>query len=112
MGGAAMTERILYGVCGVCILLCLACCLGTMLYYRRELRRFSRALQIYEQRGFLGDEDCKEEMESKLLSQLFRVLRRSSLEREKAGKEKGEIASLLSVISHKLTTTMATILLN
>lgn len=99
-----MTERILYGVCGVCILLCLACCLGTILYYRRELRRFSRALQTYEQTGFLSDEDCKEEMESKLLSQLFRVLRRSSLEREKAGKEKGEIASLLSDLSHQLKT--------
>ena len=132
-----MTEKILYGVCGVCILLCLACCLGTMLYYRRELRRFSRALQTYEQTGFLGDEDCKEEMESKLLSQLFRVLRRSSLEREnkeemeskllsqlfrvlrrsslereKAGKEKGEIASLLSDLSHQLKTPLANILLN
>ena len=107
-----MTERILYGVCSVCILLCLACCLGTMLYYRRELRRFSRALQTYEQTGFLGDEDCKEEMESKLLSQLFRVLRRSSLEREKAGKEKGEIASLLSDLSHQLKTPLANILLN
>ena len=107
-----MTEKILYGVCGVCILLCLACCLGTMLYYRRELRRFSRALQTYEQTGFLGDEDCKEEMESKLLSQLFRVLRRSSMEREKAGKEKGEIASLLSDLSHQLKTPLANILLN
>ena len=112
MGGAVMTEKILYGVCGVCILLCLACCLGTMLYYRRELRRFSRALQTYEQTGFLGDEDCKEEMESKLLSQLFRVLRRSSMEREKAGKEKGEIASLLSDLSHQLKTPLANILLN
>ena len=107
-----MTERILYGICGVCILLCLACCLGTMLYYRRELRRFSRALQTYEQTGFLSDEDCKEEMESKLLSQLFRVLRRSSMEREKAGKEKGEIASLLSDLSHQLKTPLANILLN
>ena len=80
-----MTERILYGVCGVCILLCLACCLGTMLFYRRVLRRFSRALQTYEQPGFLDNEDCKEETESKLLSQLLRVWRRTSLEREKAG---------------------------
>ena len=51
-------------------------------------------------------------MESKLLSQLFRVLRRSSLEREKAGKEKGEIASLLSDLSHQLKTPLANILLN
>lgn len=107
-----MTEGIMYGICGGCILLCLFFCLAVGFYYRRELKRFSKALQIYERTGTLGEEDCKEEIESKLLGQLFRVLRRSSLEREKAGREKGEIAALLSDLSHQLKTPLANILMN
>ncbi len=107
-----MTEELMYGICAGCILLCMAVCLAAGLYYRRELKRFSKALQTYEQTGTLGEEDCKEEMESKLLGQLCRVLRRSSLEREKAGKEKGEIAALLSDLSHQLKTPLANILMN
>ena len=112
MGGMRMTEGLMYGICTGCILLCLAFCLAAGLYHRRELKRFSKALRTYERTGTLGDEDCKEEMESKLLGQLCRVLRRSSLEREKAGKEKGEIAALLSDLSHQLKTPLANILMN
>ena len=73
-----MTEGLMYGICTGCILLCLAFCLAAGLYHRRELKRFSKALRTYERTGTLGDEDCKEEMESKLLGQLCREIGRAS----------------------------------
>lgn len=107
-----MTAGGMYGICAGMLLLSMACCLGMGLFYRKELNRFSEALGIYEREGRLPEGEDKEQIESKLLSQLYRVLRRSSLEREKAGQEKKEIAALLSDLSHQLKTPLANILLN
>lgn len=86
--------------------------LGSFLYYRRQLRLFSNILDSFEKTGELVEGENRETMESKLIARLYRVLKRSRQKEEQTGKEKQEMAELLSNLSHQLKTPLANILLN
>lgn len=90
--------------------LCLG--VGSFLYYRRQLRLFSNILNTFEKTGELVEGENRETMESKLLSRLCRVLKRSRQKEEQTGKERQEMAELLSNLSHQLKTPLANFLLN
>lgn len=110
-----MTAQILWQVWAAGMCLCLLAAAVSLLYYlhcRRELQKFSRILDDFEKEGKTEQEDYRDTMESKLLSRLKGLLHRAELQKEQAGKEKEEIAELLSDISHQLKTPLANILLN
>ncbi len=93
------------------MVLCLLIAVGTALYYRCQLRKFCRVIGEFERGGTL-EEGYADTMESKLLSQLKKLLQQQEYDRRKAGKEKEEIAVLLSDLSHQLKTPLSNILLN
>ena len=107
-----MTAEVFAGICLGAAAVGIALGLGSFLYYRRQLRVFSDVLNTFEKTGELVEKESRETMESKLISRLCRVLKRSRQKEEQAGKEKQEIAELLSDISHQLKTPLANILLN
>lgn len=107
-----MTAEVFAGICLGTAAVGIALGLGSFLYYRRQLRVFSDVLNTFEKTGELVEKESRETMESKLISRLCRVLKRSRQKEEQAGKEKQEIAELLSDISHQLKTPLANILLN
>ena len=95
-----MTAEVFAGICLGAAAVGIALGLGSFLYYRRQLRVFSDVLNTFEKTGELVEKESRETMESKLISRLCRVLKRSRQKEEQAGKEKQEIAELLSDISH------------
>lgn len=107
-----MTAEVFAGICLGAAAVGIALGVGSFLYYRRQLRVFSDVLNTFEKTGELVEQESRETMESKLISRLCRVLKRSRQKEEQAGKEKQEIAELLSDISHQLKTPLANILLN
>lgn len=100
-----------WGMAGIAVL-CLCLCAGMFFYYRRNLKSIAGILDKYEKEGRVREEDWKDTMEARICHQLCRVLERADRQKEKAGKEKDEIAELLSDISHQLKTPLANILLN
>lgn len=107
-----MTQIMMWGICLGTVFLAAAFCGAVCFYCNRTLDRISELLLAYEKGETIRDQDCRETRESKIISRLLAVLKRSSLERDKAGKEKAEIAALLADLSHQMKTPLANILLN
>lgn len=72
-----MTAEVFAGICLGAAAVGIALGLGSFLYYRRQLRVFSDVLNTFEKTGELVEKESRETMESKLISRLCRVLKRS-----------------------------------
>lgn len=85
---------------------------GVLLYYRRSWKRFDSILQKLSLEGELPCSDVLDTRESKLVSQLMRILSTARFKEQMARREKDEVTGLLSDISHQLKTPLANIVMN
>lgn len=113
-----MTDRNFW----ICILisaavLCMAIGIGAFLYYRGLLIRMERLLRRYQEGEWQEQKNVPqaalaETRESKLESQLHRILRQSAASREQSVKDRESLAGLLSDLSHQLKTPLANVVMD
>ena len=109
----------------------LSAALFSILHYRSQIRQLEQTLDEFESKmtdsGFLdlADEespaprkaapailsDMAEKRESKLVSRLSHILKRTSLNETHALKERDQVTSLLSDLSHQLKTPLSNIVM-
>lgn len=102
-----MTQGILTGV----LILALAAALLPGLYYLNRLRRMQKLLRDYQETGTAGFSTMKETQESKLENTLQRLLNQAEKKEVQAKRERDEVASLLSDLTHQLKTPMANVIM-
>lgn len=83
-------------------LICLAAGIGMKIYYIRLIRKLEIILERYQTEGRDSLDTIKETRESKLESRLRQIFNQVSWERERAARERDEVAALLSDLSHQL----------
>ena len=102
-----MTHKLLTGV----LVLALAAVFLLGLYYLKCLKRMQKLLRDYQETGTAGFSTMKETQESKLENTLQRLLNQAEKKEVQAKKERDEVASLLSDLTHQLKTPMANVIM-
>lgn len=102
-----MTQKLLTG--GLVLALAAVFLLG--LYYLKCLKRMQKLLRDYQETGTAGFSTMKETQESKLENTLQRLLNQAEKKEVQAKKERDEVASLLSDLTHQLKTPMANVIM-
>lgn len=97
--------------------LCIALGAAAFFYYRALLIRMERLLHRYQEgygkeQGNAAQEMLAETRESKLESQLHRILRQSAAAQERSSKDRESLAGLLSDLSHQLKTPLANVVMD
>lgn len=117
--GLALAEQTVIWILAVCLGLCLtAFAVGTawfLLQWRkmdRILDSFQRSSPDGERRGMPVDVDIQETRESRIVSQLRRIVTDARFREEQAVGEKDQIMELLSDLSHQLKTPLANIVMD
>lgn len=85
--------------------------LGSFFYYRRLIRRMSEMISRYRENQW-DLEKLTDTRESKLESQLRKLLRQSMLQQEQAKKDREDLSGLLSDLSHQLKTPLANVVMD
>lgn len=102
-----MTQGILTGV----LILALAAVFLLGLYYLKCLKRMQKLLRDYQETGTACFSTMKETRESKLENTLQRLLDQAEKKEAQAKRERDEVASLLSDLTHQLKTPMANVIM-
>lgn len=117
--GLALAEQTVIWILAVCLGLCLtAFAVGTawfLLQWRkmdRILDSFQRSSPDGERRDMPVDVDIQETRESRIVSQLRRIVTDARFREEQAVGEKDQIMELLSDLSHQLKTPLANIVMD
>lgn len=85
----------------------MAAALGMALYCRVQMNRMEEILARFAEKGEAGLSDIREQRESKLVSQMAHLLRRTEMEEKQASQERDQVTALLSDLSHQLKTPLA-----
>ena len=119
MAGLALAEQTVIWILAVCLGLCLtAFAVGTawfLLQWRkmdRILDSFQRSSPDGERRDMPADMDIQETRESRIVSQLRRIVTDARFREKQAVGEKDQIMELLSDLSHQLKTPLANIVMD
>lgn len=102
-----MTLKLLTGV----LVLALAAVFLLGLYYPKCLKRMQKLLRDYQETGTACFSTMKETRESKLENTLQRLLDQAEKKEAQAKRERDEVASLLSDLTHQLKTPMANVIM-
>ena len=102
-----MTLKLLTGV----LVLALAAVFLLGLYYLKCLKRMQKLLRDYQETGTACYSTMKETRESKLENTLQRLLDQAEKKEAQAKRERDEVASLLSDLTHQLKTPMANVIM-
>lgn len=102
-----MTHKLLTGV----LVLALAAVFLLGLYYLKCLKRMQKLLRDYQETGTACFSTMKETRESKLENTLQRLLNQAEKKEDQAKRERDEVASLLSDLTHQLKTPMANVIM-
>lgn len=102
-----MTHKLLTGV----LVLALAAVFLLGLYYLKCLKRMQKLLRDYQETGTACFSTMKETRESKLENTLQRLLDQAEKKEAQAKRERDEVASLLSDLTHQLKTPMANVIM-
>ena len=102
-----MTQKLLTG--GLVLALAAVFLLG--LYYLKCLKRMQKLLRDYQETGTACFSTMKETRESKLENTLQRLLDQAEKKEAQAKRERDEVASLLSDLTHQLKTPMANVIM-
>ena len=81
------------------------------LYYLKCLKRMQKLLRDYQETGTACFSTMKETRESKLENTLQRLLDQAEKKEAQAKRERDEVASLLSDLTHQLKTPMANVIM-
>lgn len=106
-------------ILAVCLALCLVMLIGSTAYFLRQWRKMDRILDTFQQGrsdgespGLPEDLDIRETRESRIVSQLRRILSDARFREERAVGEKDQVMELLSDLSHQLKTPLANIVMD
>ena len=102
-----MTHKLLTGV----LVLALAAVFLLGLYYLKCVTRMQKLLRDYQETGTACFSTMKETRESKLENTLQRLLDQAEKKEAQAKRERDEVASLLSDLTHQLKTPMANVIM-
>ena len=102
-----MTHKLLTGV----LVLALAAVFLLGLYYLKCLKRMQKLLRDYQETGTACFSTMKETRESKLENTLQRLPDQAEKKEAQAKRERDEVASLLSDLTHQLKTPMANVIM-
>ncbi len=102
-----MTLKLLTGV----LVLALAAVFLLGLYYLKCLKRMQKLLRDYQETGTACFSTMKETRESKLENTLQRLLDQAEKKEAQAKRDRDEVASLLSDLTHQLKTPMANVIM-
>lgn len=113
-----MKQTIIW-ILAACLLLCLAALVVNTAYFLRQWRKMDRILDSFQQGKLQGDGDgitdtmdLQETRESRVVSQLRRILTSARFREEQAVGEKDQVMELLSDLSHQLKTPLANIVMD
>lgn len=108
-----MTPELWNWVWGIGFAICLAVLAGVVLYNRRQWDKLERMLEEAERSFYKGGhKELQETRESKLFSQVCRILNTAYYKEVQAVGEKNQVTELISDLSHQLKTPLANIVMN
>lgn len=106
-----MTESVVLGIAGALALGGVLAGAGGYLYCRRQIGRLSRMLREAWESGQV-QEHLSDTRESKLETQLRKLLRRSAALQENAQRDRESLAGLLADLSHQLRTPLSNVVMD
>lgn len=114
-----MTAQSIILILAACLLLCFAALVVSMAYFLWQWKKLDRILDSFQQ-GRLDGSDCdgddrmdiEETRESRIASQLRRILSSARARERQATEEKNQTMELISDLSHQFKTPLANIVMN
>lgn len=114
-----MTAQIVIGILAVCLVLCLAALIVSTAYFLRQWKKMDRILDNFQQAEADGESqndlrcsDVSETRESRVISQLTRILNSARYKERQAQEEKKQTMELVSDLSHQFKTPLANIVMD
>ena len=114
-----MTAQIVIGILAVCLVLCLAALIVSTAYFLRQWKKMDRILDNFQQteadsasQDVMFCSDVSETRESRVISQLSRILSSARYKERKAQEEKEQTMELVSDLSHQFKTPLANIVMD
>lgn len=114
-----MTAQIVIGILTGCLLLCLAALIVSIAYFLRQWKKMDRILDNFQRTeadapspNALCCSDISETRESRVISQLIRILSSARYKEQQAQDEKKQTMELVSDLSHQFKTPLANIVMD
>lgn len=114
-----MTAQIVIWILAVCLVLCLAALIVSTAYFLRQWKKMDRILDSFQQAEAAGAlqndlccSDVSETRESRVISQLVRILSSARYQERQAQEEKKQTMELVSDLSHQFKTPLANIVMD
>lgn len=114
-----MTPQILIGILAGCLVICLCVLIGSAVYFLHQWKKMDRILEDFwradagtgmEDGAFSSD--ISETRESRVISQLRRILHSMRFKEQQAVGEKERVMELISDLSHQFKTPLANIVMD
>ncbi len=99
-------------ILALCLLACLAVLILSTAYFLWQWRRLDRILDDYWRENMEENADVLETRESRIVSQLRRILSEARFNKQQSAEEKDQVMKLISDLSHQLKTPLANIVMN
>lgn len=109
-----MKPQTIIFILTVCLILCLAALIVSNIYFLLQWKKLDNILEHF-QKGSIGNHeryDIAETRESRIISQLYRILDTGQFKESQAMEEKNQVMELVSNLSHQLKTPLANIVMN
>ncbi|MBD5524895.1 MAG: HAMP domain-containing histidine kinase [Lachnospiraceae bacterium] len=114
-----MTAQIVIGILAVCLVSCLAALIVSTAYFLRQWKKMDRILDNFQQAEAGGESqndlrcsDVSETRESRVISQLIRILSSARYKERQAQEERKQTMELVSDLSHQFKTPLANIVMD
>lgn len=115
--GALLTAEGLAPLLALCLLVCFAVIILETVYFLGQWKRMDRILESFwnsmeEEEDPVSYPDVLETRESRIVSELQRILAQARFKRRQALGEKDQVMELISDLSHQLKTPLANIIMD
>lgn len=114
-----MKSQTVIWMLAICLMICFATLIVSVVYFLWQWKKLDHILELFQQgelygnHGALkGDGDILETRESRVISQLWRILADAHFKASQAVGEKDQVMELISDLSHQLRTPLANIVMN
>ncbi|WP_160558668.1 sensor histidine kinase [Parablautia muri] len=114
-----MKSQTVIWILAICLMICLATLIVGVVYFLWQWKKLDRILALFQQGKLYGEngaldglEDALETRESRVISQLWRILADARFKAGQAVGEKDRVMELISDLSHQLRTPLSNIVMN